>query len=123
MTRNFGNPVDIKPRFIMPPFDIKARSLGQEVPKRKIGKKPKGSQRHVLLSGCMDNQTSADAYINNVYQGAFTWAFTSVIKDTPNITWREVHKKTLDKLVGYTQKPQLSGDNNLLDRKVFGGSI
>jgi len=123
MTRGLDNPIYRAPRFITPPFDIRCRSLGREVPTRRMGKKPKGSQRHVLLSGCMDYQTSADAYINNVYQGAFTWAFTSAVKDNPNITWREAHKEVLTKLGGYPQQPQLSGDKSLLDRKVFGGKV
>jgi hypothetical protein len=125
MTRtlgNPGNPHDIKPRFIMPPFDVRCRSLNQILPKRKMGKSPKSTQRHVLLSGCKDNQTSADAFINNKYQGALTWAFTTVVKSNPNLTWPEIHQKVLAKLNGYTQEPQLSGDNDLLNRKIFGGS-
>jgi hypothetical protein len=128
MTRGrIGNPHAEKPRFIMPPFDIRSRSMGKKLPKHKIGKlskikNKKGNQNHVLISGCRDDQTSADAFIGNIYQGAFTWALTSVIKSDPNLTWREAHTKAVKKLSGYTQVPQLSGDESLLTRKLFGGT-
>jgi hypothetical protein len=35
----------------------------------------------VLISGCKDEQTSADAFINNSYSGALTWAFNKVLQD------------------------------------------
>lgn len=34
----------------------------------------------VFLSGCQDTQTSADAYINNTSQGAFTYCFLAFLK-------------------------------------------
>ena len=34
----------------------------------------------VLFSGCQDNQTSADAFINNTAQGAFTYCFIAFLK-------------------------------------------
>ena len=33
----------------------------------------------ISISGCKDNQTSADAYINGNYQGAMTWAFMNAL--------------------------------------------
>lgn len=35
----------------------------------------------VVLSGCMDSETAADAYINNEYQGAMTCAFMGVMAE------------------------------------------
>jgi hypothetical protein len=122
MTRGkLGNPNT--PRFLRPPFDIRARSLGRELPKNKMGVKQNKleTQNHILLSGCKDNQTSADAYINGRYQGAMTWAFTSTIRESPNLTWFEIHSIVVKKLNSYTQIPQLSGRTSLANRKVFGG--
>jgi len=125
ITRGLNNPGLIgnphASRFITPPFDIVSRSLDRELPKSNMGKKQEGSQRHVLLSGCRDDQTSADAYIDNKFQGAMTWALTCAINDNPNITWREAHSKVLNRLQRYTQIPQLSGDDDLVDRPIFGG--
>jgi len=135
MTRSvrIGNPHGEMDRFILPPFDIRARSMGVDLPKHNIGRKQRigrieriervdVGQRHVLVSGCKDNQTSADAYIDNKYQGAFTWALTSVIRDNPSFTWRQAHAGAakLLELRRYTQQPQISGNDNLIIRKVFG---
>ena len=132
MTRStrLGNPHGEYPRFIIPPFDIRSRSLDRELPKRKLGVKPvRGNkdtgQNHVLISGCKDNQTSADAYIDNKYQGAFTWALTTAIKENPSITFRAAHARAVRLLSDrrYAQIPQLSGNDNLLDRNIFGGEV
>jgi len=136
MTRGrLGNPHGEIARFIMPPFDIRSRSLDRDLEKRKIGKKNNRKnkknrrktkdtgQRHVLISGCKDNQTSADAFIDNKYQGAMTWALTKAIKENPELTWKEAHAKACRTLevMKYTQEPQLSGNDDLTGRKVFGG--
>lgn len=118
----FGNPSEMRSKFIMPPFDIKCRTLGREVPKSSMKNVTRGSQRHVLLSGCKDNQTSADATIDGRPQGALTWAVTESIKVNPSVTWTELHAKVLNRLSGgFSQTPQLSGDADLLDNKIFKG--
>lgn len=49
---------------------------------------PKGEQRDVLfLSGCLDQQTSADAYLAGQYTGALTNAFCESLTN-----WFRVHK-------------------------------
>ena len=106
---------------ILPPFDIRSRSYDKILPKNKMGRKDKGTQKHMLMSGCKDNQTSADAYIDGRYQGAFTWALTKVIRENPDIEWKQVHIKTVELLSNYSQEPQLSGDASAIFRKVFGG--
>jgi hypothetical protein len=110
-----------KPRTIIPPFDIRSRSLDRILPKNKMGKKNTGIQRHVLISGCKDNQTSADAYIDGKRQGAFTWALTKAIRENPDNTWTQIHTKILELIKGYSQEPQLSGEADVIFRKIFGG--
>lgn len=82
------------------------------------------AQRHVLFSGCKDDQYSSDAYIDGKHQGAFTWALTSTLKENPNLTYEEALYIVRDKLssTGYSQIPQLSGMVELTNRKVFGGN-
>jgi hypothetical protein len=66
-----------------------------------------------LLSGCMDNQTSADAYISNKYQGAMTWAFLDTLNKNATPTWKDLvttMRNTL-KTTQYNQVPQLSSGN------------
>jgi hypothetical protein len=65
----------------------------------------------IMISGCNDTQTSADAYVDNKYQGAMTWAFISVISTlTTPPSWRDLLVKMRDKLKTsqFTQLPQLS---------------
>ena len=65
----------------------------------------------IMLSGCSDVQTSADAYIDKKYQGAMTWAFLSVITTlTTPPSWRDLLVKMRDQLKtsDFTQLPQLS---------------
>lgn len=124
MTRNINLGTGrVSVRNIVAPFDIKSRSLGIILPKNKMGRKNKdvSTQKHLLLSGCRDNQTSADAFIDGKRQGAFTWALTKTIRENPECTWVEAHKKSVELLNNYTQEPQLSGDANVIFRKVFGG--
>jgi hypothetical protein len=64
-----------------------------------------------MISGCRDNQTSADAYINNVSRGAMTWALLTVLNDNSNgITWSNLLQKMRTNLINnkFTQMPQLS---------------
>ncbi|WP_233858205.1 caspase family protein [Paraburkholderia sp. HD33-4] len=66
-----------------------------------------------LVAGCQSSQTSADAYINDRYNGAFTYFFLEQLRSPGGVT------EPLQKLVaqtttalhdaGYTQSPQLTG--------------
>ena len=69
----------------------------------------------IMLSGCMDNQTSADAYINSKYQGAMTWSFLDTVNKNPKITWIELitTMRSSLKTSTYQQIPQLSSGKKL----------
>ncbi len=75
----------------------------------------------IMLSGCKDEQTSSDAYLNGEFRGALTFALISIL-DTFNykITWKDLlyHIQDLLKQKHFTQKPQLStSDIFELDKK------
>jgi len=75
----------------------------------------------IMISGCSDVQTSADAVINNINQGAMTWAFLKAFQDK-NITWRQLllNMRSFLKSSKLTQTPQLtSGQFMNIDSKVF----
>jgi hypothetical protein len=83
----------------------------------------KETQRHVLLAACRSNETSADAFINNRYNGAATRSILIAVENKPEGTWKEIFEdasKWLDK-EGYEQHLVLSGDSNLINNKIFGG--
>ena len=62
-----------------------------------------------LISGCFDSQTSADAYIDNKFQGALTWCLLKTLNENNNLTWKDllINMRTLLK-PKYSQIPQLS---------------
>ena len=74
-----------------------------------------------FISGCKDNQESADAYINNQYQGAMSWAFVKTISEKNNLTWKTLllNMRTLLKSQ-FTQIPQLSSGKKMnINSKIF----
>lgn len=76
----------------------------------------------IMISGCTDSQTSAEALIENKAQGALTWSFIDCINKTPNCSWRELLKSMRDSLKtnGFSQIPQLSTDSFYdIDSKLF----
>ena len=76
----------------------------------------------IMLSGCTDAGTSADAYINGIPQGALTWAFLKSIENKTDITWRQLILliRALLKFSGFKQIPQLSSGRFInLDTKVW----
>ena len=76
----------------------------------------------IMISGCMDAQTSAEGFINNKPQGALTWSFIECINKTPNSSWRELLKsmRNLLKTNSFSQIPQLSTDSFYdIDSKLF----
>jgi hypothetical protein len=75
-----------------------------------------------MISGCTDEQTSADAFINNKATGAMTWSLLEGLKQNPNCSWRELIKTMRDllKKSEYTQIPQFSSGLFVnIDNKVF----
>lgn len=74
-----------------------------------------------FISGCKDDQQSADAYINNQYQGAMSWAFVKTISENRNLTWKNLLLGMRKLLVNrYIQIPQLSSGKNMdINSKIF----
>jgi hypothetical protein len=76
----------------------------------------------IMISGCKDEQTSADAVINSKFQGAMTWSLLNNIK--PNITWRQLITNMKNSLAQseFTQIPKLSSGRLIdLDSKFILG--
>ncbi|MDD5389854.1 MAG: caspase family protein [Gallionellaceae bacterium] len=86
---DFGRPADLGPaaatpasvpRYLPPPVDILCRHEGEEDELKQIKlfdglRDAKEAVHHILWAGCHSDQTSADAYIDNTYNGAFTYYF------------------------------------------------
>lgn len=77
----------------------------------------------IMISGCSDVQTSADALINNKNNGAMSWAFLEAFKkNNKDISWRNllVQMRELLRKSTFSQIPQLSSGSYLnIDSSVF----
>ena len=76
----------------------------------------------IMISGCTDEQTSADSVFNNKANGAMTWSLLESLKSNPSCSWRELIKLMRDKLKtsSFTQIPQLSSGSFIdIDTQVF----
>ncbi len=72
----------------------------------------------VLVTGCRDTQTSADAFIGGSFNGALTYNLVAAIKEKKgNLTYRDLHTLTKAKLAKgkFDQVPQLEGRKTNLD--------
>jgi hypothetical protein len=112
-----------RPRYVAPPdheFTKKtARMRGftlnsprETAPGAKVAVKDVAGQHHLLWTGCKSNETSADAYFNGRYSGAFTYHFVKVMRDSRNqLSRKAVVAKVRALLKGkFAQNPQLEGN-------------
>jgi hypothetical protein len=76
---------------------------------------------HLLISGCRSDQTSADAFINNRYNGALTRYMVDAFSKTPMGVVSAVHAQAKAAILsgGYSQESQLEGPANLLSGQLF----
>ena len=116
--RDFRKKPKFNNKFLRPPADIYARNYLLKKNIKHIGKS--APDNFMIFSGCRDDQTSADAYINNQWQGAFTWAYSQLIK--PDLTWADIYQSVISLLSsqGFDQVPQLNGAQ-IDTRPIFGG--
>jgi hypothetical protein len=125
-----NNPHYKKAKFLPPPPDVAWRGQGRDLKVKKFGTKGYRSKdsgnvhittlRDVLISGCRDNQTSADAYFDGRYNGALTYYLLKALRSNPS-SWRQAHAAVLPGLVsgGYDQVSQLSGSSVNIDKAPF----
>lgn len=120
---------EVKGRYLEPPLDIELRSEGDDLEVKRFvnAVQPKttsqGStvKKHVIWSGCGEQQTSADAYIKNSFNGAFTYYFCKAIRQANgNITRNDLLKKLRSsiKYNQYTQIPELTCED-VVANQVF----
>lgn len=78
----------------------------------------------IMISGCHDLQTSAEATISSIPQGAVTWAFTECMQ-TRGLTWHQllVNMRDLLKQFGFTQIPQLTSGRKIDPQALISGWI
>ncbi|MBN2013526.1 caspase family protein [candidate division KSB1 bacterium] len=73
----------------------------------------------ILISGCSDNEYSYDAYLNNRYNGAFTYYALSVMQDDQTYdSFFTALRKVLPS-DEFPQTPQLEGSSQNKSRQLF----
>jgi hypothetical protein len=115
----------VKERYLPSPSSLKAVESGRGLP-RKVTSELRSSSRasrkakdivkaelpEVLITGCRDTQTSADAFINGRYNGALTFAIVEAIRKAKGrLTYRDLHDRAsaVLKKRKFDQVPQLEG--------------
>lgn len=77
-------------------------------------------ENNILLAGCQDKQTSADALIDGDWHGAFTYFLVRAILDAGDaLTYHELITRTGAGLVAYQQIPQLECLDELKGKPIF----
>ena len=115
----------IKERYLPSPWDLVAAESGRRLRGKVTGRlrKSTGTSRspkdivvadlpELLITGCRDTQTSADAFIDGAYTGALTYSLVDAMKKASGkLTCRELHAKASAVLKArqFDQVPQLEG--------------
>jgi hypothetical protein len=75
----------------------------------------------IQFSGCRDNQTSADAKINNEATGAMSFALITVLNQNPNLSYSQLlsNIRQIMKQKNFSQIPQLSTSHPMNMNEVF----
>jgi hypothetical protein len=125
----------VKERYLPSPSTLKAVESGRSAP-RKVTTELRASSRaarkardivkaelpEVLITGCRDTQTSADAFINGRFNGALTFALVDAIrKGRGRLTYRQLHDRAAAvlKTRKFEQVPQLEGRSERFEEPLF----
>lgn len=78
------------------------------------------TENNVLLAACQDKQTSADAFIDGDWHGAFTYYLTQAILESGSrLSYGELITRASAGLLNYQQVPQLECPDDLKERLIF----
>lgn len=109
------------PRFLQPPPEIVRRHEGSHLPQRRLLERREPS-RLVMWSACADSQTAADARIDDIPNGAFTFFFCKHLREARGqISRAELLGRVKGSLraSGYSQVPELAAPPDFLLEPPF----
>jgi metacaspase-1 len=125
----------VKQRYLPSPWGLAAAESGRSLPKKVTSELRRSSRSarkakdivnaelpEVLITGCRDTQTSADAFINGRFNGALTFALVDAIrKSKGRLTYRQLHDRAAEVLKArkFEQVPQLEGRTSQFDAPLF----
>lgn len=118
-------------RYLPSPWDLVAAESGRKVRGRLttgVHRAPRAARAksdmvvadipEVLLTGCRDTQTSADAMLGGAYNGALTYCLVAALRKNDGVlSHRVLRDRAAAQLSsrGFTQVPQLEGRKDALD--------
>jgi hypothetical protein len=127
--------VKVKQRYLPSPWGLAASESGRSLPKKVTSELRRSSRSirkgrdivtaelpEVLITGCRDTQTSADAFINGRFNGALTFALVDAIRKAKGrLTYRQLHDRAASVLTArkFDQIPQLEGRTSRFDEPLF----
>ena len=134
-TRAFLPPdAPIRQRYLPSPSSLRRAETGRSIPTvttairrstpaaRKSKDIVKADLPELLITGCRDTQTSADAFINGRYNGALTYALVEAMrKGKGALTYNQLHDRAsaVLKAKKFEQVPQLEGRHDRFDSPLF----
>jgi hypothetical protein len=123
----------VKQRFLPSPWDLVASESGRRL-KGKVATElrrssPSARKKNdivtadipeILITGCRDTQTSADAFIDGSYTGALTFGLVQAMRKGA-LTYRQLHDRASAVLnaKSFEQVPQLEGRTAHFDQPLF----
>jgi hypothetical protein len=114
-----GSDPDRQPRFLTPPPNLRARVRSGAATRRLLRN---DDPNVVLWSACAASQTAADARINDMFNGAFTFYLCKHIRESQgNLSRQALLERVRASLAeaGYSQVPELAATNALKAAKPF----
>ncbi|MDQ3486685.1 MAG: caspase family protein [Acidobacteriota bacterium] len=125
----------VKPRYLPSPWGIAREESRRPNPKSVTGELRRSTRAarrakdivdadipEVLITGCRDSQTSADAFIDGRFNGALTFSLIQAIRASKGrLTYRELHQRASAALKKrkFEQVPQLESRRAQFDLPVF----
>lgn len=103
-------------RYMKPPIKILKKLQDRELVDWETSKDVNATA--LLIAGCRENQTSADATIDGQAQGAATAAMLKIAKENAQISYKNLVSGMGDYMIQhrFTQVPQLDGSYSLYDQ-------
>jgi hypothetical protein len=116
------NPHAVVVRFLPPPPEIQRRAAQLQVRRSLTHGSSEETMNHILLAACREDQTSADAKIDNDYHGAFTYYLCqTATAGGPARDRNEVIDQIKQSLARehFDQEPQLEGPSAFKHGPLF----
>lgn len=125
----------VKARYLPSPWSLARAESGRRASKDVTGELRRSAPKsrrtsdvvhadipEVLITGCRDNQTSADAFLDGRFNGALTFALVQAIRATKGtLTYRELHQRAsaVIKKRKFEQVPQLESRKTQIDSLIL----